>query len=205
MVGVLKQIVQTITGTGFLNRTQIMGLDMYLYKKTYVKQWSHQKPEDQFEVKVKRGGVTYPNIKPERVSYIQEQIMYWRKANQIHGWFTSNTQELTEEVLYRVTLDDLKNLLDTCKQVLDVLSKSKMKTVQVRSGWSGGQETYSDVETYDCVDEVMELLPPTQGFFYGSDEIDEWYKQSIEETVEFLEKEIPLSTDDDEFEYYASW
>jgi len=51
----------------------------------------------------------------------------------------------------------------------------------------------------------MELLPPTQGFFYGSDEIDEYYKETIDETIRFLEKEIPLCTEDDEFEYYASW
>jgi hypothetical protein len=182
-----------------------MGLDMYLYKKTYVKQWSHQPKENQFLVTVKKGGVTFPNIKPERVSYITEQIMYWRKANQIHGWFTSNGQELIEEVSYRLTLDDLKNLLDTCKQVLDVLNKSKMKTVQVRSGWSGGEEMFVGVDVYDCEEEIMELLPPTQGFFYGSSDINEYYKEEVEETIQFLEKEIPLCTDDDEFEYYASW
>jgi hypothetical protein len=182
-----------------------MGLDMYLYKKTYVKQWSHQKPENQFEVVVKKGGKVFKGIQPSRISYVQEQIMYWRKANQIHGWFTSNGTELMEEVSYRLTLDDLKNLLDTCKQVLDVLNKSKMKTVQVRSGWSGGEEIFTDIETYDCNDEIMDLLPPTQGFFYGSDDISEYYKETVEETIQFLETEIPLCTEDDEFEYYASW
>jgi hypothetical protein len=182
-----------------------MGLDMYLSKKTYVKQWSHNKPEEQFGVNVKRGGKPFKKIDSSRISYVTEELMYWRKANQIHGWFTSNTAEVTEEVLYRVTLEDLKNLLDTCKQVLGIMDKSNKKMVQVVSGWSGGERTYSDVETFDCEDEIMELLPPTQGFFYGSSEIDEWYKQSIEETVEFLEKEIPKSDEYDEFEYYASW
>jgi hypothetical protein len=182
-----------------------MGLDMYLSKKTYVKQWSHDKPEEQFEVSVKRGGKPFKKIESSRVSYVTEELMYWRKANQIHGWFVHNTQEIVEEVKYYVTKEDLDNLLDVCKQVLDVMSKSKMKTVQVRSGWSGGEETYSDVETYDCEDEIRELLPPTEGFFYGSYEIDEWYKQAIEETVEFLEKELPKSDEHDDFEYYASW
>lgn len=182
-----------------------MGLDMYLSKKTYVKQWSHDKPEEQFEVSVKRGGKPFKKIDSGRVSYVTEELMYWRKANQIHGWFVHNTQEIVEEVKYYVTKEDLDNLLDVCKQVLDVMSKSKMKTVQVRSGWSGGEETYSDVETYDCEDEIRELLPPTEGFFYGSYEIDEWYKQAIEETVEFLEKELPKSDEHDDFEYYASW
>lgn len=178
---------------------------MYLYKKTYVKKWSHQPKETQFEVKVKRGGVTYPNIKPERVSYIQEQIMYWRKANQIHGWFTTNGTELIEEVSYRLTLDDLKNLLDTCKQVSDILDKSKNKTIQVENGWSGGEKTFCDIEVFDCEDEITELLPPTQGFFYGSGDIGEYYKETIDETIRFLENEIPLCTEDDEFEYYGSW
>lgn len=182
-----------------------MGLDMYLSKKTYVKQWSHNKPEEQFEVSVKRGGEPFEKIEPTRVSYVTEELMYWRKANQIHGWFVHNTQEVVEEVKYYVTKEDLDNLLDVCKQVLDVMAKSKMKTVQVRSGWSGGEETYSDVETYDCEDEIRELLPPTEGFFYGSYEIDEWYKNNIEETVEFLERELPKCDEYDEFEYYASW
>jgi hypothetical protein len=182
-----------------------MGLDMYLSKKTYVKQWEHNKPEEQFEVNVKRGGKPFKKIEPSRVSYVTEELMYWRKANQIHGWFVHNTQEVVEEVKYYVTKEDLQNLLDVCKQVLDVMGKSKMKTVQVRSGWSGGEETYSDVETYDCEDEIRELLPPTEGFFYGSYEIDEWYKNNIEETVEFLERELPKSDEHDDFEYYASW
>jgi len=182
-----------------------MGLDMYLSKKTYVKQWSHDKPEEQFEVSVKRGGKPFKKIESSRVSYVTEELMYWRKANQIHGWFVHNTQEVVEEVKYYVTKEDLQNLLDVCKQVLDVIAKSKMKTIQVRSGWSGGEETYSDVETYDCEDEIRELLPPTEGFFYGSYEIDEWYKNNIEETVEFLERELPKSDEHDDFEYYASW
>ena len=182
-----------------------MGLDMYLSKKTYVKQWSHNKPEEQFEVSVKRGGEPFEKIEPTRVSYVTEELMYWRKANQIHGWFVHNTQEVVEEVKYYVTKEDLQNLLDVCKQVLDVIAKSKMKTVQVRSGWSGGEETYSDVETFDCEDEIRELLPPTEGFFYGSYEIDEWYKNNIEETAAFLEKELPKCDEYDEFEYYASW
>lgn len=182
-----------------------MGLDMYLSKKTYVKQWEHNKPEEQFEVSVKLGGKPFKKIDSGRISYVTEELMYWRKANQIHGWFVHNTQEIVEEVKYYVTKEDLDNLLDVCKQVLDVMSKSKMKTVQIRSGWSGGEEIYSDVETYDCEDEIRELLPPTEGFFYGSYEIDEWYKNNIEETVEFLERELPKCDEHDDFEYYASW
>ena len=33
-----------------------MGLDMYLTKETYVKQWDHQTDEERHEVSVKKGG-----------------------------------------------------------------------------------------------------------------------------------------------------
>ena len=182
-----------------------MGLDMYLSKKTYVKQWDFKKPEEQFQVTVKLGGKKFDGVKPERISYVTEELMYWRKANQIHGWFVNNGSEILEEVSYRLTFEDLQNLLDTCKQVLDILNKSEKKVIQVRSGWSGGEEIYSDVEVFDCEDEVSDLLPPTQGFFYGSYDINEYYKDSVEETLRFLERELPNCQEDDEFEYYASW
>ena len=181
-----------------------MGLDMYLSKKTYVKQWSHRKPEDQFDVSVKRGGVTYPNIKPERVSYVIEELMYWRKANQIHGWFTQNTEEITADVKYYVTKTDLEVLLETCKKVVEILDASPKTTKQVVAGWKDGEQYMEDVEVYDN-DVLQDILPPTQGFFFGSDTIDEWYKEDIVNTIKFLEEELPNCEEDAEFEYYASW
>ena len=52
-----------------------MGLDMYLSKKTYVKQWEH-KGEDNFKVEVTKKGEPVENIKPERISYITEEVGY---------------------------------------------------------------------------------------------------------------------------------
>ena len=188
-----------------------MGLDMYLSKKTYVKRWEHQSDETKFEVTVKKGGVTYPSIKSERVSYITEEIMYWRKANQIHGWFVNNCHELTQDVLYSVHYEQLKELYDTCKNVLDILTKSPKKKVEVVAGWKNGEEYTEEIEVSDLskADEeyIMDLLPPTQGFFFGSYEIGNWYKEQIEETVKMLEEEINSGTDEygSEYEYYASW
>jgi hypothetical protein len=181
-----------------------MGLDMYLSKKTYVKQWSHRKPEDQFDVSVKRGGETYPNIKPERVSYVIEELMYWRKANQIHGWFCNNTSEITPDVKYYVTKTDLEVLLETCKSVSDILEKSPKITKQVVGGWKDGEEYLVPVEVYDN-NVIADILPPTQGFFFGSDTIDDYYKQDIDDTIKFLEEELSNCEEDAEFEYYASW
>jgi len=184
-----------------------MGLDMYLSKKTYVKNWEHTPTENVHKVSIKKGGVSHPTINPKRVSYITEEIMYWRKANQIHGWFCTHTNELTDNVLYSLQREDLVALLEDCNKVLEILNKSKMKTTQVIGGWKGGKEYMVDVEVYDDVDEVMKILPPTQGFFFGSDTIDGYYKQDIEETIKVLEKELSTVDEDgySSYEYYASW
>lgn len=178
---------------------------MYLTKKTFVQRWSHHKLEDQYEVSVKRGGVDYPNIKPERVSNVTEEIMYWRKANQIHGWFVNNCEERVPDVKYYVTKEDLGNLLETCKKVIEILNQSEKKTTKVVGGWKNGENYMVDVDVYDGTNEIMELLPPTEGFFFGSDTIDEWYKQQVEETITTLESELSIISVGYGYEYYACW
>lgn len=179
---------------------------MYLSKKTYVKNWSHQTPEETHSVEVKKGGVLHTGIKPERVSYITEEISYWRKANQIHGWFVNNTEQLDDNRLYSVSREHLEELLTDCKKVLEILNSSTKSIKQVEGGWKDGKPYMVDVEVYDNVDEVMDILPPTEGFFFGSDTIDKWYKGDIEETIEVLTKEL---SDEivvySNYEYYASW
>lgn len=179
---------------------------MYLSKKTYVKNWSHQTPEETHSVEVKKGGVLHTGIKPERVSYITEEISYWRKANQIHGWFVNNTEQLDDNRLYSVSREHLEGLLTDCKKVLEILNASTKSIKQVEGGWKDGKPYMVDVEVYDNIDEVMDILPPTEGFFFGSDTIDEWYKENIEETIEVLTKEL---SDEivvySSYEYYASW
>jgi hypothetical protein len=49
------------------------------------------------------------------------------------------------------------------------------------------------------------LLPPTQGFFFGSDKVDEYYWQDLRDTETQLSKileEFPSGWD---FEYHSSW
>jgi len=67
-----------------------MGLDMYLYKRNYVQKWEHQTPEKTFDVSVKRGGIRYPNIKPERIVYVIEKVGQWRKFFPLNEWFFDN-------------------------------------------------------------------------------------------------------------------
>ena len=48
-------------------------------------------------------------------------------------------------------------------------------------------------------------LPPKDGFFFGSTNIDEYYWQDLEDTVKGLERALTLSEKQYEFYYSSSW
>jgi len=137
-----------------------MGLDMYLEKRTYVRQWDFQKPEEQYNVEVTKGGEP-ANIKSERVTHVCEELGYWRKANQIHNWFVQNVQDGVDNCgEYAVSKADLQSLLDICLAVkLD----------------------HSQAE---------ELLPSASGFFFGNTDYDEWYYNDIDHTIVVLKEAL---------------
>ena len=92
---------------------------MFLEKRTYVKNWDWMKPEERHEVAVSRGG--HPTtIKPERVTFIIEEVAYWRKANAIHRWFVEHAQDGTDDCKeYGVSETHLRALLADCTAVLE--------------------------------------------------------------------------------------
>jgi hypothetical protein len=143
-----------------------MGLDMYLEKRTYVRQWSHQTPEEQYNVEVTKGGEPV-KIDPKRVTYVIEEVGYWRKQNQIHQWFVENVQNGVDNCgEYCVSKAQLEELLDLCKKILNDNSLAE------------------------------ELLPTASGFFFGGTEYDEWYFDGIQNTIEILEGVLSDTTAD---------
>ena len=182
-----------------------MGLDMYLSKKTYVKNWDFQQKSEKHSVTVKKGGKVRTDIKPERVSYITESVAYWRKTNHIHQWFVENCQDGEDNCQESyVSREKLQGLVDICKQVKESLEKSGKKTVKVKVGWQGKKDLFEDVEVYSDTELAEELLPTQPGFFFGGTEYDQWYVQGLDETINQIE---PLLQEegDGEFYYQASW
>ena len=182
-----------------------MGLDMYLTKKTYVKQWSFQNENERVTVSVTKNGERLKGINPERIAYIEEEVMYWRKANQIHNWFVTNIQKGNDNCgTYYVDSDMLQQLVDKCKQALDVINNASITSTRIKTGWNKDGETYADINTFDCADEIEDILPPTSGFFFGGTEIDEYYKQDLVDTIDKLEALLAEEGSSD-FYYHSSW
>ena len=150
-----------------------MGLDMYLSKKTYVKYWEHN-GDNNYDVKVTKAGEP-TKIDPKKVSYIVEEVGYWRKANQIHQWFVDNVQGGVDDCRDAyVERDKLEELLNLCK----IVSIDK--------------------------DKAEQLLPTASGFFFGGTGYDEWYYEQINDTIEILEEALS-DDEADHFEYHSSW
>ena len=94
---------------------------------------------------------------------IMQQIADWRKANAVHQWFVENVQNGEDDCEFHreVTESDLKDLRDTCKEILDACY------------------LYNGEVVVD-VDLASELLPTQGGFFFGGIEYDSHEKESLE-------------------------
>lgn len=150
-----------------------MGLDMYLYKKTYVKNWEHMSKTELHEISVKRNGIERTDIKTERISDITEQVGYWRKFNALHKWFVDNCQDGEDKCQESyVSMEKLKELLNVLKEV---------ENAPVLAG---------------------NILPTSQGFFFGGSNYDEYYYNDVKETITLLTE---LLKEEGNYYYHASW
>jgi len=141
-----------------------MGLDMYLSKRTYVKNWNFQKDEEKHKVTVKLNGKSRKDVKSKRISHIVEEVGYWRKANHIHSWFVENVQKGIDKCQESfVSLERLTELRDLCKEV---------------------------VERKGDDDFISENLPTGSGFFFGGTDYDEYYYEDCKETIKILDNII---------------
>lgn len=158
-----------------------MGLDMYLTRRTYVKNWDHQPVEDRHTITV--GGPMADYIDTSKVCEIVEDVAYWRKANAIHQWFVDNCQDGIDDCRDAyVDMAQLEELYLLCKTLL----------------------TSRDLE------EAQSFLPPQAGFFFGPTDDPEWYWYWLEETVEQLDSIITSARPEDDllrvsYYYRSSW
>jgi hypothetical protein len=132
-----------------------MGLDMYLYKKTYVKHWEHN-GDNNYKVEVSKAGKPV-NIDPKKVTYIVEEAGYWRKANQIHNWFVENVQNGKDECQESyVSREQLEELLGVCR-IVKIDKEKAEQLLPTQSGFFFGGTEY-DEYYYQDIDNTIEIL-----------------------------------------------
>ena len=162
-----------------------MGLDMYLEVRRYVSKndWSNRedvKVTPEYTAILETAGIPDLTKYSDAAGvYVSYPVGYWRKANAIHGWFVENVQNGEDNCeSYYVSREQLAELRDLCKAALK------------QPAMAG------------------DILPPTQGFFFGGYEIDEWYLKDLEYTVEMIDhvlSVVPENNWDWSFQYTSSW
>jgi hypothetical protein len=154
-----------------------MGLDQYLYASKYVSsaEWRPEEVRAEFNSLVASMDAEKMVEKADiKSASIQFRVGYWRKANQIHGWFVDNVQGGNDDCReYIVSRDQLHELRELCKTAK-----------REKNG---------------------NLISPREGFFFGSSEVDEYYWQDIDHTIEVINHVLKNTPEDYEFIYSSSW
>lgn len=126
---------------------------------------------------VKAVSTTVPELAIEgcSLSNVNVRIGYWRKANAIHQWFVDNVQGGDDDCRgYYVDREQLSELKALCNLVL----------------------AHPEL--------AAETLPPSDGCFFGSQAIDDFYFDDLRKTVEVIERAEQFS-DSWYLQYHSSW
>lgn len=185
-----------------------MGLDMYLEKKTFVKNYSFEKAKDKTKVSVLQGGKKHPNIDTKKITYIIEEAGYWRKANAIHKFFVDNVGDGNDNCQeMNIDSEVLTDLLERCNKILKGCKLVKGKVVNGQtSSKDGWVDNIEDGEVMTNPKLAEELLPTTtDGCFFGSKDYDQWYYKDIENTKEICVEALKSIKNGADIYYQASW
>lgn len=155
-----------------------MGLDMYLKAKTFISGYDFVPPEEQdtYNTIVDSIGGRWLVDSDSPTAEVSITAGYWRKANAIHGWFVKHVQDGEDECKeHYVSREQLIALQEACQDVLANPSKA------------------------------LDILPPTQGFFFGGYDLDEYYWSYIKETEALIGALLKKADEKWEFFYRSSW
>ena len=113
-------------------------------------------------------------------------VQYWRKANAVHKWFVDNVQHGEDDCgRYHVTVDNLKQLRSDCRNAMECYDEGN-------------------------IEDAAMFMPSQSGFFFGSTDYDEWYREDIQRTFDACNNLIRTIESPDRkdwliVEYESSW
>lgn len=182
-----------------------MGLDMYLNKKVYIGA-GYDFNNIGGKIEITSNGEVIP-INFKKVTYIVEEAVYWRKANQIHKWFVDNIQNGVDDCgEYYVSDDDIKKLLETINNLFSEvnkivdLSEIDFEKIEVKD--------FDDkvAEHQNKIDEICSKYLPTQsGFFFGGITYNYFYFYDLNYTRKKFEELLKEENKHCSFFYHSSW
>ena len=200
-----------------------MGLDMYLNKvkknkifedKTMIavagELYEKNDKNKEFFKPFEDAGLTYTYTRWKHCgeqTYLEKNVAYWRKANEIHKWIYENCAEEGQRDYDCIIVEKekIEELIKVCRDVLNDLETCPKETKKVECGWSSKNGTeYRDIITYKS-SVAEDLLPTQSGFFFGSTDIYEWYIEDVKYSLELFKEAIKLFEKGYILKYDASW
>lgn len=183
-----------------------MGLDMYLYRKKHLGKAKIQVNILENEYNWYKNTNTEYTL--ENCTSITQEVGYWRKANAIHNWFVKYVQDDIDNCgEYYVPIERLKQLLEVCKEVKEkaIIVEKKVVEEIYNPEKKEIEDTIVKRKIITNGEEVAEILPTCEGFFFGSTDYDEWYLQDIDYTIELIENILKEDNNEDDYYYRSSW
>lgn len=185
---------------------------MYAARRFYVQSSDFTPEERRCSVVATCAGRPLQNLDSKRISVIEEDVMYWRKANHIHAWFVDNVQSGKDDCgTYFVSKDKLVELLSACQKVIEA-SKLVGGTVWAGTSWTLGSSAPVEHRIAGRVIEdptvAKQLLPTRAGFFFGGTEYDESYLDEVKRTQAWVFKmlsDLKTATVRTDIRYSSSW
>jgi hypothetical protein len=152
-----------------------MGLDMYLSAKRYL--WKDGDEALSREIENLIGVESDPEKRFYGASFVAKEV-----SVEAMGWRKSNA-------IHGWFVERCQDGRDECQE--SYVSRAKLQELI--------QLCQEELDNPDS-----DVLEPTQGFFFGSYEKDEWYYQDLKNTIEGITRALQLP-DSFEFYYQASW
>lgn len=105
------------------------------------------------------------------------EVAYWRKFNALHNWFVKNIQDGVDECQKsrHLTKEDVEQIL----YILKAVDKAPLS--------------------------AQALLPPTNGFFFGSTAYDDWFYQDVKKSIPMFQDILLRIEEGDKLYYQSSW
>ena len=113
-------------------------------------------------------------------------VCEWRKANAIHKWFVDHVQDGEDDCgRYPVSVEQLKNLRSACSNAMLSFDEGN-------------------------IEDAAMWMPSQSGFFFGSTDYDEYYREDLQRTFDACNNlirtiESPHRKDWLSVEYESSW